>query len=169
MAPHTYQDPIGFYEWFDDLPYAIQDSILKHLPHMEGEEWLIVIILAALLLMILVSAYLGFARHNVKKTSERLNALKELNNTTEFMPVEAQYRYYLRSDTKLEYEEFSLPKFFRREVRENFKLFNTLLGNARANTVLYETYGREIQELPDWTESDDDCGRQMPGWQKSRI
>lgn len=32
MAPHTYQDPIGFYEWFDDLPYAIQDSILKHLP-----------------------------------------------------------------------------------------------------------------------------------------
>lgn len=56
MAPHTYQDPIGFYEWFDDLPYAIQDSILKHLPHMEGEEWLIVIILAALLLMILVSA-----------------------------------------------------------------------------------------------------------------
>lgn len=94
MAPHTYQDPIGFYEWFDDLPYAIQDSILKHLPHMEGEEWLIVIILAALLLMILVSAYLGFARHNVKKTSERLNALKELNNTTEFMPVEAQYRYY---------------------------------------------------------------------------
>ena len=60
---------------------------------MEGEEWLIVIILAALLLMILVSAYLGFARHNVKKTSERLNALKELNNTTEFMPVEAQYRY----------------------------------------------------------------------------
>ena len=70
MAPHTYQDPIGFYEWFDDLPYAIQDSILKHLPHMEGEEWLIVIILAALLLMILVSAYLGFARHNVKKTSE---------------------------------------------------------------------------------------------------
>lgn len=25
MAPHTYQDPIGFYEWFDDLPYAIQD------------------------------------------------------------------------------------------------------------------------------------------------
>ncbi len=67
MAPHTYQDPIGFYEWFDDLPYAIQDSILKHLPHIEGEEWLIVIILAALLLMILVSAYLGFARHNVKK------------------------------------------------------------------------------------------------------
>ena len=112
--------------------------------------------------MILVSAYLGFARHNVKKTSERLNALKELNNTTEFMPVEAQYRYYLRSDTKLEYEEFSLPKFFRREVRENFKLFNTLLGNARANTVLYETYGREIQELPDWTESDDDCGRHIP-------
>ena len=162
MAPHTYQDPIGFYEWFDDLPYAIQDSILKHLPHMEGEEWLIVIILAALLLMILVSAYLGFARHNVKKTSERLNALKELNNTTEFMPVEAQYRYYLRSDTKLEYEEFSLPKFFRREVRENFKLYNTLLGNARANTVLYETYGREIQELPDWTESDDDCGRHIP-------
>ena len=88
--------------------------------------------------MILVSAYLGFARHNVKKTSERLNALKELNNTTEFMPVEAQYRYYLRSDTKLEYEEFSLPKFFRREVRENFKLYNTLLGNARANTVLYK-------------------------------
>ena len=40
MAPHTYKDPIGFYEWFDDLPYAIQDSILKHLPHMEGEEWL---------------------------------------------------------------------------------------------------------------------------------
>lgn len=39
MAPHTYQDPIGFYEWFDDLPYAIQDSILKHLPHMEGEEF----------------------------------------------------------------------------------------------------------------------------------
>lgn len=97
----------------------------------------------------------------MSKTSERLNALKELNNTTEFMPVEAQYRYYLRSDTKLEYEEFSLPKFFRREVRENFKLFNTLLGNARANTVLYETYGREIQELPDWTESDDDCGRHI--------
>lgn len=122
----------------------------------------IVIIFAALILMILVSAYLGFARHNVKKTSERLNALKELNNTTEFMPVEAQYRYYLRSDTKLEYEEFSLPKFFRREVRKNFKLYNTLLGNARANTVLYETYGREIQELPDWTESDDDCGRHIP-------
>ena len=60
---------------------------------MEGEEWLIVIILAALLLMIPVSAYLGFARHNVKKTRERLNALKELNNATEFMPVEAQYRY----------------------------------------------------------------------------
>ena len=162
MASHTYQDPIGFYEWFDDLPYAIQDSILKHLPHIEGEEWFIVIIFAALILMILVSVCLGFARHNVKKTSERLNALKELNNTTEFMPVEAQYRYYLRSDTKLEYEEFSLPKFFRREVRENFKLYNTLLGNARANTVLYETYGREIQELPDWTESDDDCGRHIP-------
>lgn len=162
MASHTYQDPIGFYEWFDDLPYAIQDSILKHLPHIEGEEWFIVIIFASLILMILVSAYLGFARHNVKKTSERLNALKELNNTTEFMPVEAQYRYYLRSDTKLEYEEFSLPKFFRREVRENFKLFNTLLGNARANTVLYETYALEIQELPDWTESDDDCGRHIP-------
>ena len=31
MAPHTYQDPIGFYEWFDDLHYAIQDSILKRI------------------------------------------------------------------------------------------------------------------------------------------
>ena len=27
---------------------------------------------------------------------------------------------------------------------------------------MYETYGREIQELPDWTESDDDCGRHIP-------
>lgn len=38
MASHTYQDPIGFYEWFDDLPYAIQDSILKHLPHIEARN-----------------------------------------------------------------------------------------------------------------------------------
>lgn len=84
MASHTYQDPIGFYEWFDDLPYAIQDSILKHLPHIKGEEWFIVIIFAALILMILVSAYLCYARHNVRKTSERLNALIRNWNTRSF-------------------------------------------------------------------------------------
>lgn len=62
MASHTYQDPIGFYEWFDDLPYAIQDSILKHLPHIEGEEWFIVIIFAALILMILDFSVSGLCK-----------------------------------------------------------------------------------------------------------
>lgn len=156
---YNYGKPIDFGDWLIDMPdefsFWIEDQMAMITP-------LDIVLVAAGLLGIIGLIWFLVTRHakkNVEQTSNILDGLREINQGYEFYDVDAEITLEYPQDTKEDYENASFDRLFMSTVQKKIDAFEEVFGWANSNNIQFGMYKKELEDLPNWTEKDDDCGR----------
>ena len=159
---YNYGKPIDFGDWLIDMPdefsFCIEDQMAMITP-------LDIVLVAAGLLGIIGLIWFLVTRHakkNVEQTSNILDGLREINQGYEFYDVDAEITLEYPQDTKEDYENASFDRLFMSTVQKKIDAFEEVFGWANSNNIQFGMYKKELEDLPNWTEKDDDCGRRVP-------
>lgn len=159
---YNYGKPVDFDDWLIDLPdefsFWLEDQMALITPLD------IVLMVAGLLIVIAIIRFLisRHAKKNVEQTSNILEGLLEINQGYVFYDVDAEITLEYPQDTMEDYQNVSSDRLFMSTVQKKIGAFEEVFGWANSNNIQFGMYKKELEDLPNWTEKDDDCGRRVP-------
>lgn len=158
---YNYGKQVDFDDWLIDLPdefsFWLEDQMALITP-------LDIVLMVAGLLVVFGIVWFFISRHakkNVEQTSNILEGLLEINQGYVFYDVDAEITLEYPQDTMEDYQNASFNRLFMSTVQKKIDAFEEVFGWANGNNIQFGMYKKELEDLPNWTEKDDDCGRRV--------
>lgn len=109
----------------------------------------------ALLLVILIVGIIAIIckvmddrlKKKVIEHSERVNSLKKLNDSTEFIKIQSKHTNNYICYSKRELEKFSLEMYIISLISEKQKFYKSLIKGVEENRKAYDAYKKQVKEI----------------------